>query len=33
VTTGSIVPTVFAKPGQVASFQLEGLPPVRVNVV
>jgi 2-keto-4-pentenoate hydratase len=33
VTTGSIVPTIFAKPGQVASFQLEGLPPVRVNVV
>jgi 2-keto-4-pentenoate hydratase len=33
VTTGSIVPTVFAKPGQVASFEIEGLPPVRADVV
>jgi 2-keto-4-pentenoate hydratase len=33
ITTGSIVPTVFAKPGQTLSFELEGLPAVKVEVI
>lgn len=33
VMTGSMIPTIFAQPGETATFAMEGLPPVSATVV